>query len=137
ADDAGGVEVALGRGGGGDADGVVGEVEVGGVAVGLAVDGDDLDAQLLAGPDDPQGDLAAVGDQDALEHDGGPVVGGRGEGEEGRKGGGLASSSPFLPSSPSPLLRRSGGGIVAEQHLAVLDGLAVLDDDLDDDAAAV
>jgi hypothetical protein len=38
------------------------------ILVGLAVDGDGLDAELLAGAQDAQRDLAAVGDQDALEH---------------------------------------------------------------------
>ena len=67
-DDPGDVQVAVGAGGLADADRPVGQLQVGGVAVGLRVDGDRLDAQLLAGPDDPQGDLAAVGDQDSLEH---------------------------------------------------------------------
>ena len=62
------VEVAVGGGRRADADGLVGEVEVGRAAVGLAVDGDDFDAQVVAGADDAQGDLAAIGDQDALEH---------------------------------------------------------------------
>jgi hypothetical protein len=35
--------------------------EVRGVLVGLGIDADGLDAQLVAGADDPQGDLAAVG----------------------------------------------------------------------------
>ena len=39
-----------------------------GVAVELGVDGDGGDPQLAAGADDPDGDLAAVGDQDLLEH---------------------------------------------------------------------
>src|SRR5262249_60425426 len=45
-----------------------GQAEVGGDAVGLGEDGDGLDAEVLAGADDPQGDLAPVGDKDALEH---------------------------------------------------------------------
>ena len=43
-------------------------VEVRRAAVGLAEDGDGFDAEVVAGADDPQGDLTAVGDQDALEH---------------------------------------------------------------------
>ena len=39
--------------------------------VGVGVDGDRRDAQLAAGADDPQRDLAAVGDQDLLEHQSG------------------------------------------------------------------
>ena len=42
--------------------------EVRRAAVGLAEDGDRLDAQLAAGADDPQGDLSPVGDQNAFEH---------------------------------------------------------------------
>ena len=51
-----------------DAHVVVGEADVQRLPVGLAVDGDGLDAQFAAGADDPQGDLAAVRDQDLLEH---------------------------------------------------------------------
>src|SRR5262249_55177357 len=50
------------------ADFLVGQVEIGGVAVGLAVDGHDLDAQVAAGANDAQRDLPTVGDQNALEH---------------------------------------------------------------------
>ena len=39
-----------------------------GVAVGLGIDRDRLDAHAARGLDDPAGDLAAIGDQDALEH---------------------------------------------------------------------
>ena len=67
-DDPGDVQVAVGAGGLADADRPVGQRQVRRVAVGLRVDGDDLDAQLLAGADDPQGDLAAVGHQDSLKH---------------------------------------------------------------------
>ena len=38
------------------------------VAVGLRVDGDRLDAELVERADDADGDLAAVGDQDLCEH---------------------------------------------------------------------
>ena len=67
ADHGGNVEVAAGALGRADADGLVGEAHVQAVAVGLRVDGDRADAQFLAGADDAQGDLAAVGDQDLLE----------------------------------------------------------------------
>ena len=46
----------------------VGEADVEALAVGGRVHGDGLDAELAAGADDADGDLAAVGDQDALEH---------------------------------------------------------------------
>ena len=55
-------------GGGPDADVVVGEAHVQRLAVGLGVHGDRLDAELAAGADDAQRDLAAIGDQDFLEH---------------------------------------------------------------------
>ena len=58
-------EVALRRRRRADADRLVGGADVGGVGVGIAEDRDRLDAQLAAGPDDPDGDLAAVGDEDA------------------------------------------------------------------------
>ena len=67
-DEPGDVQVAVGARRLADADRAVGQLQVGGVAVGLRVDGDDLDAQLLAGADDPQRDLAAVGHQDPLKH---------------------------------------------------------------------
>ena len=68
ADDPWDLEIALGRRGGADADGLVGEVEVRSAAVGLAVDGHDLDAEIPAGADHPQGDFATVRNQDALKH---------------------------------------------------------------------
>ena len=52
---------------GADADVLVGEAHVQGVPVGLRVDRHGLDAQLLAGQDHPQGDLAPVGDEDLPE----------------------------------------------------------------------
>ena len=51
-----------------DADGLVGQLDVARVLVGLRVHGDRLDAHLAGGLDDPAGDLAPVGDQDFLEH---------------------------------------------------------------------
>ena len=68
ADDRRHVQVAVGAARRADADVLVGEPDVQGVLVGLGVDGDRLDAQLAAGEDDAQRDLAAVGDQDLLEH---------------------------------------------------------------------
>ena len=53
---------------GADADRLVGVPQVQRVLVDLGVDGDGLDAELLAGADDPQGDLAPVRDENALEH---------------------------------------------------------------------
>jgi hypothetical protein len=68
ADDRGHVEIAVGAARGADADVFVGKPHVQRVLVGLRVDGDRLDAELPARRDDAQGDLAAVGDQDFLEH---------------------------------------------------------------------
>ena len=63
------VEVAFCRIGGANAVGEVGELNVQGVLVGVRVDGDRLDAELLTGTDDANGDFAAIGDEDSLEHD--------------------------------------------------------------------
>ena len=60
-------EVALGRRRAGRSGPRVGQPDVQGVGVGVAVDGDRFHAEFVAGPDDPDGDLAAVGDQDATE----------------------------------------------------------------------
>ena len=59
-----GVEVALGRGLAAEGVGLVGEADVQGVAVEVGVHGDGGDAELAARADDPDGDLAPVGDQD-------------------------------------------------------------------------
>ena len=67
-DDARRVEVALGWGGGPDADGFVRELEIGGAAVGFRVHHGDFDPKVPARPDHPQGDLAAIGYQDLAEH---------------------------------------------------------------------
>ena len=62
------VEVALCRGRGPDADALIRQHDVQGVAVRLGVDGNGGNAHLLAGADDAHGDLAAVGDQDLGKH---------------------------------------------------------------------
>ena len=46
---------------------LVGVPRVDRVLVGVGVDGRGRDPQLLAGPEDPDRDLAAVGDQDSQE----------------------------------------------------------------------
>jgi hypothetical protein len=48
--------------------GLVGVADVEGVAVGVGVDGDGADAELLAGAQDTEGDLAAIGDQYFSKH---------------------------------------------------------------------
>ncbi len=50
---------------------LVGLAHVRSARVGVAVHGDRRDAHLAAGADDAQRDLAAVGDQDLLEHQSG------------------------------------------------------------------
>jgi hypothetical protein len=62
------VEVALARLAAAEVHGVRRAAHVQRGAVGVGVDGDGLDAHLLGGADHAQGDLAAVGDQDASEH---------------------------------------------------------------------
>jgi hypothetical protein len=58
------------------------------VLVGVGIDRDRLDAHAARGLDDPAGDFAAIGDQDALEH------------------------TPVGPSVPAPLaLRRCGENV--------------------------
>ena len=67
-DDAGDGEVGLRARPRADADLFVREVEVARVAVGLGIDRDRIDVHLASGPQDAQGDLAPVGNEDALEH---------------------------------------------------------------------
>jgi hypothetical protein len=52
-----------------DADSFVGKTHVQRITVSFAINGHGADAQLLAGTDDPQGNLSAIGDQDFLEHE--------------------------------------------------------------------
>ena len=61
-------EVALGGGRRPDRDRLVGHLDVQRVLVGLGIDRDGRDAHAAGGLDDAAGDLAAIGDQDALEH---------------------------------------------------------------------
>ena len=68
ADDAVDLQIAVGGLRRTDAIGLVGQVEVGGAAVGLAEDGHRFDAQLAAGTKDAQGDFTAIGNQNSLEH---------------------------------------------------------------------
>ena len=61
-------EVALRRGRRADQHGVVGHFDMERVAVGLGIDRDGRNAHAARGLDDPAGDLAAIGNQDSLEH---------------------------------------------------------------------
>ena len=65
-----GVEVALGRRLAAEGVRLVCHAHVEGVAIQIRVDGDRRDAELTARPDDPDGDFAAVCDEDLLEHAG-------------------------------------------------------------------
>src|SRR5207248_7166564 len=64
-DDACDVEIALRRRPGADADSLVRQAQIGGIPVGLAKDGDDLNAEVLAGPNHAQGDFTAIGHENA------------------------------------------------------------------------
>ena len=61
------VQVALRGGGRADPHRLAGRADVRGAGVGVAVDRDAGDAEPVEGGDDPDGDLAAVGDQDLTE----------------------------------------------------------------------
>ena len=65
-DDLGDVEVGLGRAGAAEGEGLVGHLDVQGVAVRVGVDGDGGEAGIAAGPGDSDGDFATVGDEDLL-----------------------------------------------------------------------
>ena len=62
------VEVGVGGAGGADVVRLVGVANVARVFVGVAVDGDGVDAEFLAGPHHADRDFAAVGDEYLLEH---------------------------------------------------------------------
>ncbi len=68
ADEARNLQIAFRRRGRADADFLIGQIEIRRTAIRLAVDGDRLDAHLLAGANDPQGDLSSIGDQNAMKH---------------------------------------------------------------------
>ena len=68
ANDCWNIEVTLGRARRPDADSLIGKADRERIAVGLAVDCDGLDAQLLAGADYAQCNFSAIGNQDLVEH---------------------------------------------------------------------
>jgi hypothetical protein len=65
-----GVQVTLGGGGTAKGVGLVGEPHVHGVAIEVGIHGDRRNAELATRPDNPNGDLAAVGNKDLREHRG-------------------------------------------------------------------
>src|SRR5215212_2576054 len=67
ADDGGNVEITLRGRCWSDARCFVSETDMQRVAIDVAVNGNRLNAHLLAGPDDATGNLAAIGDQDLFE----------------------------------------------------------------------
>ena len=67
ADDRRDIQIAARALGRPDADRLVGEAHVQRIAVGFGIHGDRPDAEIPAGADDAEGDLAAIGDQDLSE----------------------------------------------------------------------
>ena len=67
-DDVGGVEIRERRRGRTDADAFVGHLNGTRVLVGLGIHDDALDAELVGGAHDAQGDFASVGDEDLVKH---------------------------------------------------------------------
>jgi hypothetical protein len=67
-EDGGDLQVALRRGGRTDAHGLIGLAHMEGVGIGVAEDGNRLDAHALGGAHDAAGDLAAIGDEDFAKH---------------------------------------------------------------------
>ena len=68
ADDAINLKIALQARCGPNADRLIRQLDVQAFQIGLRIDGDSLDAELFAGSDDSEGDLAAIGDKDFFEH---------------------------------------------------------------------
>src|SRR5579864_5784658 len=68
ADDRGDVEIAARTLSRADANRFVGEAHMQAMTIGLRINGDGSDSQVLTGADDANGDLASIGDQDFLEH---------------------------------------------------------------------
>ena len=67
-DDRAGVEVRLGGGRGADATRVVDELQVVRASVGVGVDAERDDSHRAGGARDPDGDLAAIGDEQSPDH---------------------------------------------------------------------
>ena len=61
-------QIAFGRRRRADRDGVIRHLDMQRVPIGLGIDRDGLDPHPPRGLDDPAGDLAAIGDQNTLEH---------------------------------------------------------------------
>ena len=61
-------QITLGCGRRANQDGGIGHLDMQRVLVGLRIDGDRLNSHFSRGLDDPAGNFAAIGNQDALEH---------------------------------------------------------------------
>ena len=97
-------QVALARRAGTEQVGLVGALDVQRVAVELGVDGDRGDPQLLAGTDDSDRDLAAVGDQDLREHAAAHFTG---RGALGRREPGATAALTTIPAATVSLVASS------------------------------
>jgi hypothetical protein len=70
-DDAVDLEIALRARARSDTDGFVGGLNVEGVVIGLGIDGEGADPEVLAGADHPESDFAAISNEDFVKHGGG------------------------------------------------------------------
>ena len=68
ADDAVNAQITFRRRRFADANGFVGQLHVHGIGIRLRINGHGADVQFLAGADDPNGDFAAIGDQNFFKH---------------------------------------------------------------------
>ena len=68
ADDAVNAQITFRGRGFADANGLVGHLHVHGIGIHLRINGHGADVQFFASADDPDGDFAAVGDQDFFKH---------------------------------------------------------------------
>ena len=68
ANDAIGAKIAVGAFGPANADGLISQLNMERLDIGLGIDGQSLDAQFTTCPDDAEGDFAAIGDEDLLNH---------------------------------------------------------------------
>ena len=107
------VEVALARRRRADADALVGQAHMHGVGVGGGMHRDGADAHLAAGAMDAQRDLAAVGDQDLVEHGACPAY------------SMISSGSPY--STGMPLLDQDARDGAGARRLDRVEGLHRLD----------
>ena len=63
------IQITLDTGGRADTNTLIGLIKVQRMAVGLGKHRNGPDPQFFAGPDDPQGDLSPIGDEDLGKHD--------------------------------------------------------------------